>query len=454
MFVPRIRHPLLLFLAVIFILATIYYFLPSYQQPESHLQSIHCDKPCMTSCGNQIIKVTPQQLPRSSVALRWFHVTDFNLICAVVLEEAWDSYADAFDEQFRRTFLSDSVKRFMMTYRDNCHPSRLLFGAFLGHSPGLGFGSILSNGLGAFHIAELTGRRYQIVHHEWPYEKLSTFFDDFAGFTPCPLFAELSKEQAERLLKNAGTYNVTYASNTVKVSRDVDAAPLNPSNEFNAMRIVLSELYREDFQGSFRTKSLLTKSVWQLKPQFREFIKVLLSSVLSQGFVGVHMRRTDKITNKEMADIPIERFADAIRKLVVTKAYPRCAVFVMTDDESACDLLRTLLRRDACAVYTIVDLTQLHGFNPMQLFVDPLKQVKHGVPRLNRAYWTKHTTQLIMELTILSLASDVVCTLSSNACNLVALLRGSHNETVHSLDLDWCPSNYTGYNTSCVLHTN
>ncbi|XP_055329209.1 uncharacterized protein LOC129581929 [Paramacrobiotus metropolitanus] len=446
----RLCHPVVVILAggAFMSFSIIYYFAPVYLYTEQQSNVVYCEIPCMTSCGQQ----TNNTSRSSGVTPRFFHITSFDLTCLIVQDDAWNSYVDAFNEKVRRIFLSNSVKQFMTAYTNDCHPNRRLFGGFLGHSPGLGFGSYLSNGLGAYHIAQKTGRRYQLVHHEWPYENLATYFDDFARSTQCPLMADLSDWQAERLLRHGGTYTVTYENNTVTVSKDVDAAPLNSAPEFDQMRYVIRKLYQIDFPGEFRTKSLLAKSLWQLKPEFREFIKVLLSSALSNGFIGVHMRRTDKITSKEMADIPIERFAEEIRKILETEAYARCVVFVMTDDEAAFELLRNLLRKDTCSVHSIVDLSQVHGFNPKQLFVNPLKQVNHHVTRLDRAYWVKHTTQLILEVTILALADDVVCTLSSNLCNVVALLRGSRNGTLHSLDVDWCPSNYTGHHISCVLH--
>ncbi|XP_055340435.1 uncharacterized protein LOC129589637 isoform X2 [Paramacrobiotus metropolitanus] len=326
----------------------------------------------------------------------------------------------------------------MAAHKQNCHPDRLLFGGLMGQSRGLGFGSYMTNGLSAYHIAQMAQRRFHILHYEWPYEKLTTFFDDFARNTRCPIFGNMADQQAVTLLNNKNNYHLVYENDSVVVTKEVDLTPVNPSEGFHEMRRIITYIYDKDFAGHFRTKSLLAKAMWQLKPHYADFVKKLMSGVLANGFIGVHLRRTDKIASKEMANIPIQDFALKIREVFASKSYSKCVVFVMTDDQSASDLLQRLLT-DRCSLYTIVDLAKTHGFDPGKLFMDPLHQVKHHVPRTNREYWIKHTTQLILEMTILALADDLVCTLSSNLCNVVVLLRGSYNASVYSLDLPWTP---------------
>ncbi|XP_055336370.1 uncharacterized protein LOC129586904 [Paramacrobiotus metropolitanus] len=326
----------------------------------------------------------------------------------------------------------------MANYTVNCRPDRPLYAGLLGHSA-RGFGSVMNNALGAYQVAVAAGRRFQLVSHHWEYESLATFFEDFAIHTACPLFDELSDPEADALLKNQDAYSASYTKGTVAVTGNFDVAPLHLTQRFQDLHDILQKLYDTDRDGSFLTKSLLTKAMWQLRSELRDFVKVLLYPIITAGgFIGVHMRRTDKISLKEMGDIPVQHYADKVNSIAENKSLPK-VVYIMTDERSAYDELERSLANTSYSIYGFESLIKLRNFEPTEIFDRPMEQLNHSVSYTDRDYWSKQTGQLIVELTILSLADDVVCTMSSNLCRFLALLRGAREGTIHSLDSCWGP---------------
>ncbi|OQV16353.1 hypothetical protein BV898_09498 [Hypsibius exemplaris] len=131
-----------------------------------------------------------------------------------------------------------------------------------------------------------------------------------------------------------------------------------------------------------------------------------------------------------MADIPIRRFHNKLLAVCGNLRMP-CPkrVFVMHDDQLAYQTLKTLTGSQF-QLFELADL--LNG----TAFAEVREQLLGGARDGDAASKRRHSRELILSLTLMAMAEQVVCTFSSNLCRLVALLHGDL-AVFHSLDSDW-----------------
>ncbi|OQV23081.1 hypothetical protein BV898_03127 [Hypsibius exemplaris] len=92
-----------------------------------------------------------------------------------------------------------------------------------------------------------------------------------------------------------------------------------------------------------------------------------------------------------------------------------------------------------------VDLSELlfEVGERVERFVSPLSefQLHELLPgNFSDRLWKVHSKELVISITLLSMAEHVICTFSSNVCRLAALLRGDYSDkSMHSLDEKWHP---------------
>ncbi|CDF38740.1 Alpha-(1,6)-fucosyltransferase fragment, family GT23 [Chondrus crispus] len=166
----------------------------------------------------------------------------------------------------------------------------------------------------------------------------------------------------------------------------------------------------------------LAKRLWRLNEATAAAVRVVLeeASVWGAGeYVGVHVRRGDK--SKEVADVPLWRYAAAVRAV----SGEEMAVFVAADDGASVRGLRQLL-----AGRKVVAIRGAEG------------RGGHDQLATNRGYMKENygrVVELLAEVEALRGAKVFVGTFSSNLGRLVHVLREGDERNSVSLDDRWAP---------------
>mmetsp|Transcript_9364 Transcript_9364/g.28210 ORF Transcript_9364/g.28210 Transcript_9364/m.28210 type:complete len:370 (+) Transcript_9364:216-1325(+) len=165
----------------------------------------------------------------------------------------------------------------------------------------------------------------------------------------------------------------------------------------------------------------LMGKLWAPKAEIRQSVQAIMQhmNLENVSYVGVHIRRGDKVT--EIEPIPVHRYAEAIRTL----APDVHTVFAASDDFLVVQDLAELLPE-----YHVLSISR-GNFGHLQRM-------------RNRASFEenyKATSKLIVEVELLSKANFFVGTFSSNVGQLVHLLRPYKPESSISLDHSWAPGN-------------
>lgn len=166
----------------------------------------------------------------------------------------------------------------------------------------------------------------------------------------------------------------------------------------------------------------LARRLWMLNEETRTGMREVLrqAGVLEGGeYVGVHVRRGDK--RKETPNIPIEKYAEAVRMLSGWDE----PVFMSSDDGAAVTELRALLpgRR----VLAVSGSSARTG---------------HDQVEMNRRYLKRNygrVVELLAEVEALAEARVFVGTFSSNLGRFVHVLRKGEANSSVSLDYRWSP---------------
>lgn len=338
----------------------------------------------------------------------------------------------------------------MDNHMRDCRSGKTLFGGLLGLSGDVGFGSCINTALNAYFIPSepetKKHHQFQLVTFDWIYEPLSSFFVDFAAGSDCPLFRDLGVPEAEQLLNyslSIPSYPMIWKNNTVIINSNenfinhrISYDRFNLSLMVNTRRIY----HRDGMELFFARKSAMLKSIWQPHPNFKRSLKRVWTSLLdySGRFIGIHIRRGDKIAWNESADIPVSNYSDKIKQICahsISFSTDNCPknIFVMYDEKSAFDQLKMSLN-SSFNVFDLETSVRRFEWNISAYIVTSVNERKHKTPPRDRSFWRVHTKQIIIEMTLLALSEILVCTMSSNICRLVALLRGHHQKNIFSLD--------------------
>lgn len=328
----------------------------------------------------------------------------------------------------------------MENHKRNCVAGRVLFAAFLGtFQMSVGFGACMTNAGAAFVAAdeEINRKKYQFqfLSYNWAYGQLGDFFDDFTLGTGCPLFRNLSRSEVAPLSQNTA-FSVWYENGTVVLSSPGSVLVMLVSPEYNRMRGALERMQR--YRGTdyfFIKKSGLMKALWQPKAQLKDLLRKLWRNLVDENlrFFGVHVRRGNKLLI-EAKEVPLHRFVAKVQE-VCRVAGSRCPknIFLMHDELWVFDKFQSMLN-GTFQLYNFRTLLKRSQVLWDDDTVREMEEPPEGAKPLPR------TKQLIVELTLLSLSDQIICTYSSNVCRTAALLRGSHSGDVQSLDVPaWYP---------------
>ncbi|CAF2865470.1 unnamed protein product [Rotaria sp. Silwood2] len=143
------------------------------------------------------------------------------------------------------------------------------------------------------------------------------------------------------------------------------------------------------------------------------------------NYIGVHIRRGDKL-DKEARPIPLQNYIKIIEQKKLLKNESQ-QIFVSSDDSLVIEELRYLKPIwNFVSIYNIdYNTTRRHGHFQTQF------------NRLSSREKLFETRLLMCELQMLINSQYVLCSMLSNVCRLIQILRHQHPSTVISLDTSW-----------------
>jgi hypothetical protein len=98
------------------------------------------------------------------------------------------------------------------------------------------------------------------------------------------------------------------------------------------------------------------KSWFHLQKEYQNFVDDFINAYLSNNypFIAIHLRRGDKIVNREMNEISFSSYIEKLEK--ITSEYNFVSVFVFSDDNDAPNIFKKqLLTKKKFNVITMLD---------------------------------------------------------------------------------------------------
>lgn len=171
----------------------------------------------------------------------------------------------------------------------------------------------------------------------------------------------------------------------------------------------------------FREKRLVFQNIYRFNAATQERISSVLQAFdVTRPYCAIHIRRGDKITTKEMQEINLAKYADAITKQSLTN------ILVFSDEysvfEELCGLLKT--RDSERKLVNCID-------NSSAGFSEKHYRKMHAEDRVSAV------TRMFAEMELMRNAQYLICTFSSNVSRFAALYVGLEN--CLSLDTGWHP---------------
>lgn len=137
------------------------------------------------------------------------------------------------------------------------------------------------------------------------------------------------------------------------------------------------------------------------------------------NYIGVHIRRGDKIKSKEMNDIQLDVYIQAILK----KNHISKNVYIATDDISIIDEMKIKLGNEYNIYYNLFLNSQ--GFDESKF------------NKMNRSQSNTITKLAILDVDILSNSTHFIGTYSSNLSRIIPCFKGL--SSCESIDIPWNP---------------
>ena len=169
---------------------------------------------------------------------------------------------------------------------------------------------------------------------------------------------------------------------------------------FNLMAVSFKQMYILNS----RTKNLLHQRIEELK--------------VPNNYIGVHIRRGDKITSKEMQDIHLDNYINSIIKYKSISSN----VYIATDDTSIIDSIKNKLSPLGFSVF-YNSQNQNQGFNE-DLFNHSSRQTRQ-----------EDTLNVLLDMEVLIPSDFFIGTYTSNLSRVVPFFLGL--DKCVSLDNDW-----------------
>ncbi|CAF1538317.1 unnamed protein product [Rotaria sp. Silwood1] len=176
---------------------------------------------------------------------------------------------------------------------------------------------------------------------------------------------------------------------------------------------------------SIEIKRRVAHYLWQrMTKETKLFIQKYRISNIS-NYIGIHIRRGDKLV-KEARVISLQKYIEIIERRILVKNISQ-HIFVSSDDHLVIDELCHLKPTwNFVSIYNNhYNNTQRHGHFQSQF------------NRLSSSEKLFETRLLMCELQMLIDSQYVLCSMSSNVCRFIQILRHQHPSTVISLDRSW-----------------
>jgi hypothetical protein len=328
--------------------------------------------------------------------------------------------------------------------------------SFLLRGHNAGFTSYMNNALNLFLLAESAKMpfHFHVQKEDWAHISWLTFFEDFSQSSDCPIVIELE-------LNDTISDLMTRSQEWVGLEKDENypfliqgqnvLIPGGMGSLIGEGRHYFVRPYGENFNelltassrmGSdivYPDKSRIAKAIWNPHRDIRFLVHRIVHNIMDgKPFLAVHIRKGDKI-RLEASDVAVERYVTSAIDLCKRNGIDR--VFAFSDDQRSIEDFRRQMRAANYTVFTLKIISDLltasHTVYKMNYYVT--QAVGKGgydhwdYQKAPRDYRLTHTRELIVSISIASRSSHMLCTMSSNVCRFIALLRDSR-DTLHSVD--------------------
>ena len=189
------------------------------------------------------------------------------------------------------------------------------------------------------------------------------------------------------------------------------------SNVYQHLSNIEDGKYMNDYKDQIANYA---RELIRLNSKSKQYIESLKKSInLPVEYIGVHIRRGDKITTNEMEDISLEKYLSAINDAKKISKN----VYIATDDTSIIEYIKFELAKENVKIFTNNTLCE-NGYNQTRF------------NRADKTYRYDITMNTLADAFILCDSKYFIGTYSSNLSRFVALKKGF--EKCKSLDVqEW-----------------
>ena len=171
---------------------------------------------------------------------------------------------------------------------------------------------------------------------------------------------------------------------------------------FHLVREYARQQRERDLSGFQRNLHHLSNSIWCIQPRIAAEVSRYLPP--TPHYTAIHVRRGDKITEREDREYAIDEYIQVLKNLPV----PSRDLFIMSDDQRVVDEFRELLPE--CVIHRGPEKTT-EGYS------------QHVFQSMDRNARIEATEQLIVEIEIARQATYFLGTFNSNVFRLLDYLR-------------------------------
>jgi hypothetical protein len=265
-----------------------------------------------------------------------------------------------------------------------------------------GFCSELNQLLLAFAYSVVTKRQFLIDSRQWNYGQFTDYFD-----LPSTNYYPQS--------------NRTFIVDTNRENDRIDHLKTTRTGSQVGKFWIATRGWMQSIQVKRRVAHYLWNSMSKETLKYIQMCKVTNLS----DYIGIHIRKGDKLV-KEARAIPLNKYIKSIEGILLRNKTIR-HIFVASDDHMVIEELRHL--KPAWEFFSIHDNNRSR-----------IRTTGHFQSNFNRLSGKDRLfeTRLFMcELQMLIDGQYVLCSMSSNVCRLIQILRHQHPSTAISLDRSW-----------------
>ncbi|OQV17578.1 hypothetical protein BV898_08349 [Hypsibius exemplaris] len=360
-----------------------------------------------------------------------------------------------FHATWQSRFNGSEVRDFQSAYRHRCPTMQTSITTDINVRPAdcrgcqtRGLANAVNIALGSFFLAQesLAPRRIHLIGDRWTYGAWRDHFRDFTDGFDLP---ECSITQPPP--SNASVVIGAVNDVRLKVAPDGTIAFHGPAHAqfklnvnppdmsifagFADIEIKPGRLY------VFRKKSVLAQALLIPRADLMELIRGIWTNLVRRdgAFMTVHIRRGDKISEREAPAFPVALFYRALKRRCLNDP-GKCSrtLLLLSDDEEASRQFKAAAGNCFLITDFQSEVRRLGDGNAGAWNVSRDIHVSQpGFDRFSQGQRTLHAREMIVSLFLMAMSEFVVCTYSSNVCRLVALLRGGDLKSNNILSLDW-----------------